>query len=203
MTRDRRAASLCLVAQSPLTVRRWTRSEYERLVELGAFERDSIELLGGQLVVAEPQSAHHAGSIRRADYTLRAALPAGWVVSVQSPVSLDDDSEPEPDLAVAPGRPEDYLRAHPAAPVLVVEVAESSLAFDRRVKGSLYARAGIPDYWIVNLVDRVLEVYRDPEPESSAPYGWAYRSRVTLAAPAIVGPGGRRGVQVPVAGLLP
>jgi Uma2 family endonuclease len=191
------------VAQLPLTIRRWKRSEYERLVELGAFERDPIELVGGQLVVAEPQSAYHAGSVRRADYALRAVLPAGWVVSVQSPVSLDEDSEPEPDLAVAAGRPEDYLDAHPAAPVLVVEVAESSLAFDRRDKGSLYARAGIPEYWIINLVDRVLEVHRGPEREPSAPYGWVYRSRVTLVAPAIVAPVGIRGVQVPVAGLLP
>jgi Uma2 family endonuclease len=191
------------VAQSPLTVRRWTRSEYDRLVELGAFDREPIELIGGQLVVAEPQSPYHAGYIRRADYALRAVLPSGWVVSVQSPVALDDDSEPEPDLVVAAGGPDDYLDAHPAAPVLVVEVAESSLVFDRRAKGSLYARAGIPEYWIVNLVDRVLEVFRDPEREPTAPYGWVYRSRMTLAAPAVVAPIGIRGVQVPVAGLLP
>jgi Uma2 family endonuclease len=191
------------VAQSPLTVRRWTRSEYERLVELGAFARDRIELLGGQLVVAEPQSAYHAGCVRRADYALRAALPTGWVVSVQSPVSLDDDSEPEPDLVVAAGGPDDYLDAHPTAPVLVVEVAESSLAFDRRDKGSLYARAGVPEYWIINLVDRVLEVYRDPGREPSAPSTWAYRSKATLAAPSIVTPVGLPGVRVPVAGLLP
>jgi Uma2 family endonuclease len=192
-----------LVAQAPLTVRRWTRSEYDRLVGLGVLEREPIELIGGQLIVAEPQSAYHAGSLRRADYTLRAALPAGWVVSIQSPVSLDDDSEPEPDLVVAAGRPDDYLDAHPAEPVLVVEVAESSLAFDRRDKGGLYARAGIPEYWIINLVDRVLEVYRAPEREPSAPYGWAYRSTMTLVAPAIVAPVAISGVQVPVAGLLP
>jgi len=65
-------------------------------------------------------------------------------------------------------------------PALVIEVAESSLDFDRGQKGSLYARAGIADYWIVNLVDRVLEVYRDPAPDASAPYGWGYRSRNVL-----------------------
>lgn len=191
------------MAQLPLTIRRWKRSEYDRLVELGVFERDPIELVGGQLVVAEPQSAYHAGSVRRADYALRAVLPAGWVVSVQSPVSLDDDSEPEPDLVVAAGRPDDYRDAHPAEPALVVEVAESSLAFDRRDKGSLYARAGIPECWIINLVDRVLEVYRGPEREASAPYGWVYRSMVALVAPAIVAPAGISGVQVAVASLLP
>jgi Uma2 family endonuclease len=137
--------------QLPLTVRRWTRAEYDRLVALGAFEREPLELVGGQLIVAEPQSAYHAGAIRLVDYTLRAALPPGWIVSVQSPVSIDDESEPEPDVSVAPGQLADYRDAHPSRPVLVVEVAESSLRFDRRRKGSLYARAGLPDYWIVNL----------------------------------------------------
>ena len=191
------------MAQAPLTVRRWTRDEYERLVELGIFEREPLELIAGQLIVAEPQSAYHAGSIRRADYALRAALPAGWVVSVQLPVSLDDDSEPEPDLTISVGGPGDYAHAHPAAPVLVVEVAESSLAFDRRAKGSVYARACIPEYWIINLVDRVLEVYRDPQREATALHGWAYRSMMTLRAPATVAAVGIPGAQLAVADLLP
>lgn len=192
------------VGQAPLTVRRWTRAEYDRLVALGAFERERIELIGGHLLVAEPQSAYYAGAIRRADYALRAVLPAGWVVSVQSPVSLGDDSEPEPDLAVLAGRPEDYLGNHPSTPVLVIEVSESSLRFDQRRKGSLYARAGIPDYWIVNLVERVLEVYRDPEREPSARYGWAYRSMTTLTAPAsVVALAGIPGVRISVGALLP
>jgi Uma2 family endonuclease len=191
------------VAQRPLTRRRWRRAEYDRLVELGVFEQDPIELLGGQLIVAEPQSAYHAGRIRAIDYRLRAVLPRGWVVSVQSPVSLDDESEPEPDLVVAPGGPEDYLSTHPSRPVLVVEVAESSLAFDRRHKGSLYARAGIPEYWIVNLVDGVLEVYRGPEPEPSAPYGWVYRSVAALTPPAVVVPLAFSDVRLAAADLLP
>jgi Uma2 family endonuclease len=191
------------VPQPPLTIRRWKRVEYARLVELGAFEREPIELVGGQLIVAEPQSTYHAGGVRAVDYALRAVLPPGWIVSVQSPVSLDDESEPEPDLVVVPGRLADYWHAHPTRPALAVEVAESSLAFDRRDKGSLYARAGIQDYWIVNLVNRVLEVYRNPGPESSAPYGWAYRSVVTLAPPATVVPVGFTAVQVFVADLLP
>jgi Uma2 family endonuclease len=189
--------------QAPLTVRRWTRVEYDRLVGLGAFEREPLELVGGQLIVGEPQSPYHASAIRAVDRALRAVLPPGWLVSSQLPVSLDDESEPEPDVVVVPGRPSDYRDAHPDRPVLVVEVAESSLRFDRLRKGSLYARAGLGDYWIVNLVDRVLEVYRDPGPEPSAPYGWAYRSVVTLAAPAVAVPVGLGGVRVAVADLLP
>jgi Uma2 family endonuclease len=83
-----------------------------------------------------------------------------------------------------------------------VEVAESSLAFDRRVKGSVYARAGIPDYWIVNLLDRVLEVYRDPAPDASAPHGWAYRSVDTPTPPAVAAVA-FADIHVSVAELLP
>jgi len=124
------------MSQPPLTVRRWKRVEYERLIDLGALEHDPIELIAGQLIVAEPQSAYHAAAIRAVDYALRAVLPPGWIVSIQSPISLDDESEPEPDLAVVPGRLADYRHAHPAQPALVVEVGESSVAFDRVHKGT-------------------------------------------------------------------
>jgi len=191
------------VTRPPLTVRRWKRVEYARLVDLGVFEGEPLELVGGQLIVAEPQSAYHASAIRTVDYALRAVLPPGWIVSVQSPVSLDDESEPEPDLVVVPGHPADYRHAHPTRPVLVVEVAESSLAFDRRTKGSLYARAGIQDYWIVNLVDRVLEVYRNPARKPSALHGWRYQSAATLTPPAVVVPLGFTAVRIAVADLLP
>jgi Uma2 family endonuclease len=190
-------------AQVPLTLRRWTRLEYERLVELGAFHGESLELIGGQLLVAEPQHPYHAAGINQLEYALRAILPPGWIVRTQLPVSLDDLSEPEPDLAVVPGHPGDYRDSHPARPALVVEVAESSLAFDRLDKASLYARAGIEDYWILNLVDRVLEVYRDPAPDSTAIYGWRYRSVTALAPPAVVVPLAFPNDRVGVADLLP
>ena len=150
------------------------------------FAREPLELIGGQLIVAEPQGAYHAGSIDVAGAVLRAALPAGWIVRIQAPVALDDESEPEPDVAVVPGTPASYLAAHPERPILVVEVAESSLAFDRRHKGSLYARGGVQDYWIVNLVDRVLEIYREPVLDGSAVYGWHYRSSARFSAGARV-----------------
>jgi Uma2 family endonuclease len=189
--------------QAPLTLRRWKRREYERLAELGAFENDPIELIGGQLVVAEPKGAYHASAVNGATYVLAAVLPAGWIVRAEAPVSLDDDSEPEPDLAVVPGRPADYRHEHPARPALAIEVAESSLAFDRRQKGSLYARAGIADYWIVNLVDRVLEVYRDPGPDAGAPYAWSYRSVVTLPPDDVAVPLAFPSVRIVVGDLLP
>jgi Uma2 family endonuclease len=191
------------MAQPPLTVRRWKRVEYDRLVEIGVFEGEPLELLGGQLVVAEPQYPYHASAISAVDYAVRAVLPPGWMVRLQAPISLDDESEPEPDLVVVSGRPTDYRDAHPTRPALTIEVAESSVGFDRDHKGSLYARAGLEEYWIVNLVDRTLEVYRDPTPDASAVYGWRYRSVTTLMSSALVAPLAFPAVQIAVSDLLP
>jgi len=189
--------------QTPLTLRRWKRVEYERLVDLGVFEGDPVELIGGQLIVAEPKGSPHATAVGMANDALRAVLPPGWIVRVQDPLALDDESAPEPDIALVRGSRADYRHAHPARPALAIEVAQSSLSFDRQQKGSLYARAGVQDYWIVNLVDGVLEVYRDAAPDASAPYGWRYRSLETLSPPALVAPLVLPSSPIPVAALLP
>jgi Uma2 family endonuclease len=174
--------------QAPLTLRRWRRVEYERLVDLGAFDGDPVELLGGQLIVAEPKGSPHATAVGMAMDAFRACLPPGWIVRVQDPLALDDESAPEPDVAIVRGLRADYYHTHPAEPALVIEVAESSLTFDRVQKGSLYARAGITDYWIVNLVDRVLEIYRQPGVDAAAPYGSRFLSVQRLTPPDVVAP---------------
>src|SRR5438552_12387603 len=190
--------------RAPLTRRRWRRVEYERLVGLGAFEDgDPVELIGGQLIVAEPKGGGHATGVEMAGDVLRDALPAGWTVRGQNLLALDDESAPEPDIAVVRGSRADYRHAHPARPVLIIEVAESSLGFDRVAKGSLYARAGIVDYWIVNLVDRVLEVYRDPGADVTAPYGWRYTSVERLTPPNAVAPLEIPAAPISIAALLP
>ncbi len=184
--------------------RRWTRREYDRLIEHGFLhEDDPVELLGGQLMVAEPQGSAHAVAVSLAARALGRSFGAGWYVMVQLPIALDEESEPEPDVAVAPGEPRDYREGHPSRPALLVEVAESTLASDRRDKGSLYARAGIEDYWIVNLVDRVLEVHRVPAPEPGAPFGHGYERVEILGPEASVAPLALRGSMVSVADLLP
>jgi Uma2 family endonuclease len=157
--------------------RPWRRVEYERLIETGFFPPgDPVELVGGQLIVAEPQGSGHFAAIRAVEEALRTAFGSGWEVRRQGPLALDEESEPEPDVAVVPGSFRDYVVEHPSRPVLVVEVSESSLALDREHKGSLYARAGLADYWIVNLVDDIIEVYREPAPDPAASFGWRYRS---------------------------
>jgi hypothetical protein len=136
--------SLDAMPTHPIRTRRWTRIEYERLIEVGVFRPgDPVELLGGDLVVSEPQGSAHHTAIGLVEDALRATFGPGWVVRTQGPIALDDESEPEPDIAVAPGSRRDYSHQHPARPVLVVEVSESSLRLDREHKGGLYARAGL------------------------------------------------------------
>ena len=193
-----------VMASYQTRTRRFSRAEYERLIELGVFQPgEPIELIGGELMVAEPQGPPHYTAIRKTARALEAAFGPGWEVRTEGPIGLDDDSEPEPDVAVVPGSADDYARAHPSRPALTVEVAESSLAIDRQHKGSLYARAGLPDYWILNLVDRVLEVYREPAPDSAAPFGWRYARREVFDASARVVPLAAPGSSIPVSRLLP
>ncbi len=189
---------------TPIPTKRWGRLQYERLVDRAVFQLgDRVELVGGQLVVREPQGSPHAVAVRLAEDVMRAAFGPGWEVRAQMPVALDDESEPEPDVAVCAGRPRDYLAGHPSQPVLLVEVAEASLAFDREHKGSLYARAQVPDYWIVNLVDHVLEVHRDPTPSAAAPYGWRFSTPLRLGAGDSISPLAAPHARIAVADLLP
>ena len=183
----------------------WRRIEYEQLIELGIFRGDErLELLAGNLLVREPQSDRHALAIELCNDALRAALGPDWRIRVQLPVALDDESEPEPDLSVVRGRPRNVTnRSIPSRPALIVEIAESSLAFDRSDKGSRYARAGVADYWIVNLVDGALEVYREPGPAADAPSGWRYREVTTLRSDGVVTPLVASHARVAVVDLLP
>ena len=137
------------------------RVEYERMVEVGLLtEDDRVELLRGFLVTMSPQKAPHAGVIERLDRLFQSRLGDRASVRVQLPLALSDDSEPEPDLAlVTPG---DHDETHPRTALLVVEVADTTLRKDRRIKAALYAAAGIPEYWVVNLLDRVIEVHAEP-----------------------------------------
>ena len=188
----------------PITrTRRWTRREYDRLIELGVLHEDEpIELLAGRLVVQEPQRTPHAMATQLAAEALRIAFGPGWSVRVQLPIALDADSEPEPDVAVVQGSPRDYPREHPSRPALVVEVSHDSLRADRILKARLYARAGIGDYWIVNLVEQILEVHRAPSrprPGRSAIYTDVRRLRAQETIAPLAAPAAR----ILVADLLP
>jgi Uma2 family endonuclease len=165
-------------------MRRWiTRAEFEALMEAGVFPREErLELLAGELTRREPVSPRAAAATCLAYEAIARLTGEGYEVRPQLPLALSDYDEPFPDLAVVSGSPRDYLSQHPTSALLVVEVSEASLKTDREVKGSLYASAGIPEYWILNLRERVLEVYREPAADARAVYGAAYRQQQTLSA---------------------
>jgi Uma2 family endonuclease len=182
-------------AIAPEQVRRFTRHEYERMVELGMFADERVELLEGMLVTVSPQGTRHAEVLRRLTRWLGpAASQSSLMLQVQCPLALAADSEPEPDVALVPQA--NYAHAHPTSASLVVEVADSSRDKDRRVKTHLYAAAGIPEYWLVDLVDDVVEVYREP-------HEGTYAQVVQRAAGATLCPRALPAVVIPVADLLP
>lgn len=164
-------------SEKPKTVniprRRFTREEYYRLADLGLFRGERVELIEGEIVKMSPISPLHGEIVTLLAERLWKLFGEGYRVRVQLPLSLND-SEPEPDIAVVPGKAGDYLHAHPTTALLVVEVAQTSLEYDREVKATLYARAGIPEYWIINLDEQCVEVYRDPAPMGE---GYGYRLR--------------------------
>ena len=187
-----------------IRTRRFTRAELEQRVDPSVIPPgETFELIGGELVSAEPQGPAHYAAIRKTARALGAAFGPGWDVRQEGPLALDEESEPEPDVAVVPGQPDDYALAHPSRAVLTVEVAESSLRVDRLHKGSLYARAGLADYWVLNLVARVLEVYREPVPDAASPFGWRYARREALDVTAQVTPLAAPGSSIPVSRLFP
>jgi Uma2 family endonuclease len=199
-----RVATIRAMTDGEIRARRIRRAELELLVDPSVLPPgEALELIGGELVSAERQSPGHYAAIRKTARALVAAFGPGWDVRQEGPLALDDESEPEPDVAVVPGEPEDYALDHPSRAVLAVEVAESSLRVDRLHKGSLYARAGLADYWVLNLVARVLEVYREPIADPASPFGWRYARREALDVTAQVTPLAAPGSSISVSRLFP
>lgn len=191
------------MSDEAIRTHRWTRVEYGRLVDAEVLDpEERIELLGGELILKEPQHRSHATAILLVVRALERVFGEGCTVQCQLPIALGDDSEPEPDVSVVRGAPRDYPD-HPSHALLVVEVAFSRLGFDRERKGSLYARAGVADYWILNLPDRCLEVYRAPVSDAQAPFGWRYGEVTTIGADGSASPLAAPEATVSVGDLLP
>lgn len=155
-----------MVAQEVPRIRPLLRAEYDKLAALGSFEDERLELLEGALVEMSPPGPPHSATVDKLTMLLAPALVGRAIVRVQGPFAAEAISEPEPDLMVMSLG--DYTSGHPEQALLVIEVSESSLGQDRGVKQRIYARSGVADYWIVNLVDRVIEVYREPQGERYA-----------------------------------
>src|SRR5437588_4070736 len=146
--------------------RHFSITEYKRMAETGILsEDDRVELIEGEVVEMSPIGSRHAACVRRLDALFNQGLGGAAQVSAQNPVLIDDYSQPEPDVALLKPRDDYYSEEHPAARdvLLVVEVADTSVEYDRQVKAPLYARAGVGEMWLVNLQEDAVEVYTRPE----------------------------------------
>lgn len=185
------------MALPDVEVHRWTRKEYEKAAYAGAFGDRRVELVDGVVYDMTAQHSPHAAGVQKARRALEAAFPASrYDIRAQMPLALSRFSMPEPDLAVVLGEPDDYVKSHPKTALLVLEVADSSQYHDRVRKVEIYARAGLQDYWISNLAQDIVEVYRDPVRGD-------YRTRLTLRRGERIAPLACSDVSIAVDDLLP
>jgi len=177
----------------PELVRPLKRSEYDQMVALGLFDDERVELIRGVLVKMSPQRAPHASTVQKLYQLLTTRLQDRFTVRSQLPIALSDTTEPEPDVAVVPLG--DYEAEHPGTALLIIEVADTTLKKDR-AKATVYASAGIGEYWIVNLVARTVEVY-------SSPSGGRYDEVRSLRIGDVLQPAALPDVAIAVAAILP
>jgi Uma2 family endonuclease len=186
------------------SVYRFSVAQYQRMIEAGVLSpEDKVELLEGYVVYKMPRNPPHDGTIQVITKRLGRRIPTGWDLRVQLTIELTDN-QPEPDFSVARGDETTYLTHHPVATDLglVIEVTDTSLLRDQRDKSRIYARAGIPVYWIINLVDRRVEVYTQPSGPTAAPsYGALQTYQPGDTVPLVLD--GAPVASVPVADLLP
>jgi Uma2 family endonuclease len=141
----------------------WTKKEYYKLIDNGFFIDKRAELIEGDIIEFSSMKSSHAVTIGLFTNVLKEVLSENYDIRGQLPLDFSEISEPEPDIAVVRGNPRDYLETHPNTAELIVEISASTLSYDRNVKGKLYARNNIQDYWIVDLRKRCIEVYRSPK----------------------------------------
>ena len=160
---------------------RCTRAQYAQLGAAGFFTEKRYQLIRGEIIDMGKEGPRHFTMVGVAVEVFRAAFGAGFYIRQAGPIGFED-SEPEPDVAVVPGSIRDYIADHPATALLAVEVAETSLAYDTTTKAELYATAGIPEYWVVDLEGRRLLVYRDPAPLAAVLDASAYGTQLVYTA---------------------
>ncbi|MEQ8820826.1 MAG: Uma2 family endonuclease [Sumerlaeia bacterium] len=183
--------------------RRFTRAEYAQMADLGLFDGQRVELFEGDILAMTPAGPGHSSANSRLLQVFFRLLLENQHLRVQEPLApRDSESAPEPDLAVVAGAPGDYRDRHPEAALLVVEVSKATLAFDRVEKAQLYARMGIPEYLILNLIDNQLEYHAQPLPDSATPGGWRYGTYRVLRVGETVRLEGLGGVEIPIGELI-
>ena len=166
----------------------WTRDQFYQMADLGLFDGGHAILMEGEILAMPPVRPPHQGITTIAGDILRAAFGAGFVVREQGPYNIGAATDPLPDIAVVQGGMRDFLLVHPAQAALIVEVSDSTLAYDRREKMSLYARANIADYWIININGAQVEIHRQPVPDEAQPFGFGYAEKAVHRAGEIIQP---------------
>ncbi len=179
--------------------------EYQLLTEAGAFEGRRVELIEG--VIYDKMAAMlgpHAMAVSKTSLAFFTAFGGQVAIRIQLPIRLNETSEPEPDLVLARGTDDDYQN-HPAPDdvLLALEVSDATLSFDRRAKASAYARAGITEYWILNVEERQLEIHRGTQRDSAMPFGWGYSVRLIVPESSHAATLWQPEVEFAVADLLP
>ncbi|MCE2719815.1 MAG: Uma2 family endonuclease [Dolichospermum sp.] len=177
-----------------IQVKSFTLEEYHQLTEIGFFKEDDscarrrhhIQLINGELIEMVSKSRAHETCLRNLLRELPKMIGDRGTLQSQAPITIPPKSEPEPDFAIIKNRDDNYLSSHPQGTdiLLVIEVADSSIDYDQKVKIPLYAKAGIVDYWIFNLLDNCLECYSEPYQNKSGEFGYANR-RIVLPNQAI------------------
>lgn len=188
-----------LITEAPFTLRKWTVKEYHKLGEMGFFHpEERVELIAGNIIKMSAKGTARASATRRTATLLHNLLENQATVYDKSPIALDDSSEPEPDIAVVIIDPFDYATHHPTPSeiYLIIEVADSSLAYDREVKAQIYARSGIADYWVLNVNERQLHVFREPA-------AGGYQSEVIIGESASISPLQFPAVNIAILAMLP
>jgi Uma2 family endonuclease len=184
--------------------RLWTRDEYVQMSEWNWFHHCKVHLIGGEVIEMASQHDPHAAGVTLTLDALRQAFGTGYWVRTQTSLDLSPHGVPDPDVAVIPGSPRGARPQNiPTTALLVVEVSESTLREDRSIMASLYAAGGITDYWIVNLVQRQLEVHRERVADASRKFGWWYSNRTIHDPGEFVSPLALPQARIAVDDLLP
>ena len=184
--------------------RRWTKAEYYKMWQLGWFEDQRVELIDGEVMQMANPGPENYTSMDNVIKALEGIFPGDrYWVRMQGALDLGQDVEPQPDAAVADGPKSSFSGRHPTTALLVVEVSDTTLAYDRGRKAGIYARSGIADYWIVNLEGRQLEVHRRPVADATAVEGFRYDERIILGEAESVTPLAAPQAVLRVAALLP
>jgi Uma2 family endonuclease len=183
--------------------KRWTRDEFYVLCEQGHFHDQRVELIGGEIIVRPPQSPEHYLTIELIRALFASCFGPGYWIRTQGPLPVGRYSDPEPDISVIQGSPVDFATAHPSTSLLAVEVSCTTQTYDKYTKASLYASAGIQDYWMVDLPARTLTVFREPIADNTQPFKYRYHASQAFDETASVSPLAIPEIAIRVSQILP